>query len=344
MTLSQPIIPDLENPSKSDSGPIRIPLGLQSDGSLFAFDIKTSHVHFASENIEKYVRKRPQHFLGTSIDTIFDSNLVHGIKNGIAQAQRANGRIGIGTFDINKRHTIVTMHISKNWAVVEFCPSIEPTLNPGKFINDTNALLDCLAYANSPMEIFEATVRALRFLSGYDRIVALQFVDENQVSLIAECKRTNLPPHDFLPSAEASAETYELKVGSKTPMSAMFDVDQVPIALVATNASVGELDISRCLLRSPSPAYKQHLFDKEAKASMSMPLHVDGIIWGALKFFHSQPKIPSYRVQEMLLIFRRFLEQKLSTELAKQDLQILYKERDSALGSEPVLSQSLSHS
>jgi len=194
------------------------------------------------------------------------------------------------------------------------------------------------------MEIFEATVRALRFLSGYDRIVALQFVDENQVSLIAECKRTNLPPHDFLPSAEATAETYELKVGSKTPMSAMFDVDQVPIALVATNASVGELDISRCLLRSPSPAYKQHLFDKEAKASMSMPLHVDGMIWGALKFFHSQPKIPSYRVQEMLLIFRRFLEQKLSTELAKQDLQILYKERDSALGSEPVLSQSLSHS
>ena len=105
-------------------------------------------------------------------------------------------------------------------------------------------------------ELYEVTARAVRDLTGFDRVMVYRYDEEYNGEVVAECKREDL--NSFLglhyPSTDIPAQARALY--EKNWMRLISDVDYTPAPLVpAIDPATGTpLDLTHATLRSVSPS------------------------------------------------------------------------------------------
>lgn len=186
--------------------------------------------------------------------------------------------------------------------------------------------------ATSIGELYDTAARAVRDLTGFDRVMVYRYDRDYNGEVVAECKREDL--NSFLglhyPASDIPAQARAMY--EKNWLRLISDVDYVPAPLVpAVDPDVGTpLDLTHATLRSVSPVHIEYLQNMGVRASMSISLLRHGRLWGLIACHHyAGPHLPPYGVRAAaeflgstlsLRLVDRFDEDQLRERLASQSM------------------------
>lgn len=137
-------------------------------------------------------------------------------------------------------------------------------------------------------ELYDTAARAVRDLTGFDRVMVYRYDAHYNGDVVAESKREDL--NSFLglhyPSTDIPAQARALY--EKNWVRLISDVDYTPVPLVPSidPASGTPLDLTCSTLRSVSPIHVEYLQNMGVHASMSISLLRHGRLWGLIACHH----------------------------------------------------------
>ncbi|MFZ3293241.1 MAG: SpoIIE family protein phosphatase [Mycobacterium sp.] len=200
-------------------------------------------------------------------------------------------------------------------------------------------------------ELYDATARAVRDLTGFDRVMVYRYDEEYNGEVVAESKRDDL--NSFLglhyPSTDIPAQARALY--EKNWIRLISDVDYAPVPLVPTvdPATGTALDLTYATLRSVSPIHVEYLQNMGVHASMSISLLRRGRLWGLIACHHyAGPHLPPFGTRAAaeflgstlsLRLVDQFEEDQLHKQLAAQ--AVLAKLTAATLGDGESLAEAL---
>lgn len=146
-------------------------------------------------------------------------------------------------------------------------------------------------------ELYDTTARAVRDLTGFDRVMVYRYDEEYNGEVVAEAKREDL--NSFLgqhyPASDIPAQARALY--EKNWIRLISDVGYTPAPLVPSvdPARGTPLDLTYATLRSVSPIHVEYLQNMGVHASMSISLLRHGTLWGLIACHHyASPHLPPY--------------------------------------------------
>ncbi len=182
--------------------------------------------------------------------------------------------------------------------VVELEPAHGP--RPFSFPNTYQAVRGTVADLNraaSLQELYDITARAVRDLTGFDRVMVYRYDADYNGEVVAEAKLDGL--NSFLgqhyPASDIPAQARALY--EKNWVRLISDVDYRPSPVRPTDhpASGRPLDMTFATLRSVSPIHVEYLENMGVRASMSISLLREDKLWGLIACHHySGPHAPPY--------------------------------------------------
>ena len=137
-----------------------------------------------------------------------------------------------------------------------------------------------LSAADDVQAACQAAARAVREISGYDRVMAYRFQPDWSGLVIAEARNDIYPTllnHRF---PESDIPNQARALYARNPIRVIPDASYEPAAL--RPAAAEPLDMSACVLRSVSPVHLQYLRNMGVGASMSVSIMIDGVLWASL--------------------------------------------------------------
>jgi serine phosphatase RsbU (regulator of sigma subunit) len=181
-----------------------------------------------------------------------------------------------------------------------------------------------LSGAATLTELYDTTARAVRDLTGFDRVMVYRYDEDYNGEVVAEAKREDL--NSFLglhyPSTDIPAQARALY--EKNWIRLISDVDYTPVPLVPAEP----LDLTYATLRSVSPIHIEYLQNMGVHASMSISLLRRGRLWGLIACHHyAGPHLPPFATRAAaeflgstlsLRLVDRFEEDQLHKRLAAQ--------------------------
>lgn len=259
---------------------------IQGYGCLFAFDSKSLIVTHTSENIGAYLNLEYKQVLGSSIRSFLDRIDVHTILNVAAHSSTQHQREHVKLIEHNKLVFDVSLYRSDELVVVEFIP-IESNFNY-IIINSNVKWALAQTHGHHDMQtILGSAVESLKNITGFDRVMAYKFLPDNSGEVVAE----SLSPgtDSFLgmrfPAFDIPEKARELFL--KNPIRIIFNTEKNNNATVKKSNEEGEgLNLSLSLLRAVAPVHVQYLKNMNVISSMSMPIVVDGKLWGLFAHHH----------------------------------------------------------
>lgn len=184
--------------------------------------------------------------------------------------------------------------------------------------------------ASTLTELYATAARAVRDLTGFDRVMVYRYDEEYNGEVVAESKRDDL--NSFLglhyPSTDIPAQARALY--EKNWIRLISDVDYAPTALVPSIDPVSStpLDLTHATLRSVSPIHIEYLQNMGVHASMSISLLRQGRLWGLIACHHyAGPHLPPFGTRAAaeflgstlsLRLVDRFEDEQLQKRLAAQ--------------------------
>ncbi|OAN40609.1 SpoIIE family protein phosphatase [Mycolicibacterium iranicum] len=191
---------------------------------------------------------------------------------------------------------------------------------PYSFPNTYQAVRNSVAELNQAAtlaELYDTTARAVRELTGFDRVMVYRYDEEYNGEVVAESKRDDLNPFLGLhyPSTDIPAQARALY--EKNWLRLISDVDYVPAPLVpSVDPVVGApQDLTHATLRSVSPIHIEYLQNMGVHASMSISLLRHGRLWGLIACHHyAGPHLPPFGTR----VAAEFLGSTLSLRLVDQ--------------------------
>jgi light-regulated signal transduction histidine kinase (bacteriophytochrome) len=146
-------------------------------------------------------------------------------------------------------------------------------------------------------ELYDTAARAVRDLTGFDRVMVYRYDEYYNGEVVAESKRDDL--NSFLglhyPSTDIPAQARALY--EKNWVRLISDVGYTPAPLVPHLDPAGDtpLDLTYATLRSVSPIHIEYLQNMGVHASMSISLLRQGRLWGLIACHHyAGPHLPPF--------------------------------------------------
>jgi two-component system, chemotaxis family, sensor kinase Cph1 len=146
-------------------------------------------------------------------------------------------------------------------------------------------------------ELYDTAARAVRNLTGFDRVMVYRYDEHYNGEVVAESKRDDL--NSFLglhyPSTDIPAQARALY--EKNWIRLISDVGYTPAPMVPpVDPERGvPLDLTHATLRSVSPIHVEYLQNMGVHASMSISLLRNGRLWGLVACHHyAGPHLPPF--------------------------------------------------
>jgi chemotaxis family two-component system sensor kinase Cph1 len=205
--------------------------------------------------------------------------------------------------------------------LIELEPASGP--RPFSFPNTYLAVRGTVAELNRATalsELYDITARAVRELTGFDRVMVYRYDRDYNGEVVAEDKRADL--NSFLgqhyPASDIPAQARALY--EKNWIRLISDVNYVPSPLVPVTGA--PIDLTYSTLRSVSPIHIEYLQNMGVGASMSISLLRDGKLWGLIACHHySGEHTPPYSVRAAAEFLGSTLSLRLVDRVEEQELR-----------------------
>lgn len=154
--------------------------------------------------------------------------------------------------------------------------------------------------------ISQQTVKEMKDMTGFERVMIYQFDKDYNGSVIAEVKEESV--HSYLglnfPASDIPPQARELY--RKQTVRAITDVDYVAVDFIHDN-SYESLDMTYSYLRSVSPVHIEYLKNMGVSATLTISIIIDGKLWGLIACHHSSPLELSLHQVESSRVFGSML-------------------------------------
>ncbi|MBE9094380.1 ATP-binding protein [Tychonema sp. LEGE 07203] len=185
------------------------------------------------------------------------------------------------------------------------------------FYHSVRATVSQIQNAKNLNELCRMTVKEVRKISGFDRVMIYQFDREGNGAVIAEDKAENLTPFLGLNYPSTDIPKQARKLYSLNWLRLIPDINYQPVPLVSGKNSITNepVDLSFCVLRSVSPIHIEYLQNMGVAASMSISLIKEQKLWGLIACHNYTPKYLNYEVRAAC----EFIGQVMSLELQSKE-------------------------
>lgn len=172
-------------------------------------------------------------------------------------------------------------------------------LDPDLLMSQIGTAIQRLSTAATLGVLADATVKSVREMTGYDRVMVYRFDPEGHGKVIAEARHPRLESllgHHY-PATDIPQRARELYLRNRVRV--LVDVNYTPSPLVPRrpHGSDAELDMSLSYLRSMSPLHLQYLKNMGVTATLVVSLVREGRLWGLIACHHYAPRNMRFAVR-----------------------------------------------
>jgi chemotaxis family two-component system sensor kinase Cph1 len=303
--------------------PIHIPGSIQNRGALLAVRELGLIVTQASANLEEIIGKRASEHVGQPLVELLGSDATTVLERAMAVfgdlRERNPLHVGLVVGAEVVQFDAILHRAAGGTLLIELEAANGP--RPFSFPNTYQAVRGAISNLNqaaSLTDLYGIAARAVRELTGFDRVMVYRYDHEFNGEVVAEEKRQDLEPFLGLhyPASDIPAQARALY--EKNWIRLISDVDYRPSPIVPSHdpESGMPLDLTFSTLRSVSPIHIEYLKNMGVRASMSISLLRHGSLWGLIACHHyAGPHTPPYGVRAAA----EFLGSTLSLRLVDRD-------------------------
>ncbi|MBC7842870.1 MAG: GAF domain-containing protein [Gemmatimonadaceae bacterium] len=280
-----------------DSEPVQAPGCIQSHGALVTARLPDLTILQVSENSEQYFGAAPDRLLGHPLRSLVSSE--HEARLRSMMAEEAIEGNALFAFTLPARADIapldVCVHTMSGVLILEFESSgrgADPLLHPaGDFFTSVRAAVSRMQSTVGQVAFCDRIAREVRTITGLDRVMVYRFHADNHGEVVAESKVEELAPWLGLHYPEAdipkpARDIYQRIWIRPVPNAAGPLIELVPLA----NPDTGKpLTMTYCSLRGASVMYTEYLANMGVGASLTMPILIEGELWGLIACHHRKP-------------------------------------------------------
>jgi light-regulated signal transduction histidine kinase (bacteriophytochrome) len=279
-----------------DWAPIHMPGTIQSYGVLLVVNPQTRRVQFISNNVTDILGLTPSEILDKSYLNISDNE---------KERNFIKDRVGPETvlfpnplrMTVRGREYDAIFHAHAGAHIIELEPvHTNTTSYDAMSLKATAELYD----PPSVEDLYQRSVKIIRDVSGFDRVMLYRFDSRYNGQVIAECGRPDIGSFLglFFPSSDIGARARALYLENFTryiPDIAGAEVSLTGLYPGGGHADTGHpVDMSHTNLRSVVPCHVTYLRNIGVNASMSFSINVDDRLWGLFACHNYVPKLVSY--------------------------------------------------
>lgn len=275
-----------------ENEPLDIVGMIQPFGALLATDTALETVTHVSTNVDDVLGRSVDEVLGASLDTVLPLDIVHALRNSAGHSTIRSQREYTGTFAVGQQEVDVSIHLTSAAAIIELQLPEHHGKDASETLADMPRLVQRLAQCDTVDQVLFLMVHELRALTGYDRVKAYQFLPDGAGSVVAESRAAHVDSFLGLRFPAFDIPQSARRLYAQTPLRIISDVDpQQPELRAAPGAE--PLDLSLAVLRGVVAPHLMYLQNMGVRSSLSIPIVVDGDMWGLFAHHHYEVRVPS---------------------------------------------------
>ena len=307
---------DLDNCHRE---PIHVPGYIQPHGLLFALDFQGRLTH-ASRNAQVVLPGLPD--LGCAWPARPSAGIDASLWDAVVAAL-SDARTGQESAPLNLELTSdgqgfdAVLHTHDDRLIVELERRAAGGLDLAAFAVLAHRSMGQLRNRKDIATLLREAVATVRQLTGFDRVMAYRFHQDDSGEVVTEACADGLEP--FLarrfPASDIPVQARALYIRNPLRLIADIDDDQVPID--AHDPAAPPLDLSFSVLRSVSPIHIEYLRNIHVQASMSLSIVVHGRLWGLIACHHGNGHRVPYAVRMTCDVVSQVLSSSVQTSMER---------------------------
>jgi light-regulated signal transduction histidine kinase (bacteriophytochrome)/CheY-like chemotaxis protein len=294
-----------------DREPIHVLGNVQPHGILFACGSNDWCISHVSENATPVFGIAAEDLIGQHLDLLPGNYAIRDLNDsGNSDVTFAPVRRFAVQMGPQQQLFDITIHIFNGRKIIELEPV--DSLVPISSLDLVGAMLTRTKTAKSVAQLWTLTVKQLRLLIGYDRVMIYRFQHDGAGEVVAEARRSDLEPYLGLryPASDIPKQARELY--KRSLIRLVGDVEAPPVAVLPLRDVNGQaLDLSFCCLRSVSSIHIEYLKNMGVGATMSISIMVEGELWGLIVCHHYSKKVVPAGVRVAAEVFGQFFSVQL---------------------------------
>lgn len=270
--------------------PIRVPGSIQPHGALLLLDAQTLRILQRSANAEEVLGRT---FTSNQNDHITLSRVSEDLAREIRSWLATSDAQYLRTATIGARRVQVIGQRAAQGLLLEFeeAPSAEHETLEGiypqlaKFVEDIQT-------ATNIEQLCNAVALQVRALTAYNRVLVYRFDVDWHGEVVGEDSDGVLPSYRGLrfPARDIPAQARELYRANRLRIIPDSDYRPVPLEPAMCPVDGKALDLSCAALRSVSPVHLEYMRNMGTRASMSISIVIDGVLWGLISCHNKLPR------------------------------------------------------
>ena len=280
-----------------DSEPVQAPGCIQAHGALIAARLSDLTILQVSENSAHYFGETPDSLLGQPLHRLLSGDYLVRLQSMVASdALEGNP---LFAFTLPLRDGVAPLdacvHTMSGVLILEFESSgrgAEPVRHAaGDFFSSVRAAVGRMQGTMGQLSFCARIADEVRGITGLDRVMVYRFHADFHGEVVAESKVAELAPWLGLhyPAADIpkpARDIYQRIWIRPVPDAAGPLIEMVPLA----NPDTGQpLPMTHCSLRGASVMYTEYLANMDVAASLTMPILIEGELWGLIACHHRTP-------------------------------------------------------
>ncbi len=230
------------------------------------------------------------------------------------------------TLQIHQATFDVVMHHSEGLLMVELEKHLEHTAPPFEQQAHMAPLaISRICGAASLHGMLDVAVGEIRRLTGFDRVMAYQFLQDDSGVVLTESKLESMDTLLGLrfPAGDIPPQARRLYVANPIRWIADCNYIAVPVKPSHNGLTGAPLDMSHSVLRSVSPVHLEYLKNMDIAASMSISIVVSGRLRGLFACHHMTPRLVPHALRMSCVVLSDIVSALVERHIAEVDLREL---------------------
>lgn len=298
---------------------------IQPHGYLLVIKASDLSILQTSENASDIFGKNVQQVIGNSFADYIQADQ--------ADALRLRFQTGLAdkvpvSFTIDKdnqiREYVGIVHVKEDYLIIEM-GNAEEERPFHRVFQDLKYIMARINAATSVKEASSITVKELKQLSGFDRILMYQFDEEWNGTVIAEEMEEGMDSYEGLrfPASDIPRQARELYKRNPYRLIPAREYTPVRIYPVINPATHTFIDLSDCNLRAVPAVHLEYMANMKISASMSIRVMWNDKLWGLISCHHRDPKYLSYEMCAVFELLSSVISTKISSIQNNEEMQFV---------------------
>ena len=290
-----------------DREPIHIPGSIQPHGVLLVVELASGQIIGGAGDLEVIFGHT---WLESNINEILQFDVLS-----LASAAPRKDEIILGKLIVEDAAFDLLGHISNQLLLVEVEPALQSISTPEQSLANLENIAQQFEEAPDLRTLFAKAVVTFRQLTGFDRVMIYQFLEDGSGIVIAEDGNDNYKSflnHHF-PASDIPKQARALYLHNRVRVIPDSYYKPAPLRWIGKEPEL-PLDLSDVALRSVSPIHLQYLQNMNVGASASISIIKDGILWGLIACHNTTPIVMPFATRTAARALAASLARQMKTK------------------------------